>query len=283
MTPHIQIRPWDVNSLILGHIDAITLERRLFNGISFFAALTAILVTALVLLFDLPTGAKILAGVAVVLTSSLYLLSRNTRVQHYVYAWSFLVAILLILNVDYFVLVGYQGIALPLFITISGCMPLILPPRQTRAAMGLLLSIALLMLVIPWLDFFPMPQSEGSKGGMLQSIIESQFLALGLTCITFMVISRYRQQQKTLEKMAGDLESKNAKLIEQNEALIQASEEIHSLKGIIPICSFCKCIRTDEGYYEELEEFIARNTDLVFSHGFCPECAKKHYPEIFEE
>ena len=54
------------------------------------------------------------------------------------------------------------------------------------------------------------------------------------------------------------------------------------LKGILPICSFCKKIRNDEGYWEQVELYVRERSAADFSHGLCPVCAKKHYPELAE-
>jgi hypothetical protein len=69
-----------------------------------------------------------------------------------------------------------------------------------------------------------------------------------------------------------------------NENLITdlkaAIEEIKTLKGILPICSYCKKIRDDTGYWNQIEKYIHDHSDAEFSHGICPECLKKHYPEL---
>ena len=75
------------------------------------------------------------------------------------------------------------------------------------------------------------------------------------------------------------LESEREKLIaELNSAL----EEVRTLQGILPICSFCKNIRNDEGYYEQIESYIHKHTGADFSHTICQPCMKKHYPEEYE-
>ena len=66
-----------------------------------------------------------------------------------------------------------------------------------------------------------------------------------------------------------------------NAELQDALAEIKALRGILPICSSCKKIRDDEGYWNQLEVYIQEHSEAVFSHGLCPECAKKLYPEIF--
>ncbi|MEN8136576.1 MAG: hypothetical protein ABFS18_13730 [Thermodesulfobacteriota bacterium] len=67
------------------------------------------------------------------------------------------------------------------------------------------------------------------------------------------------------------------------EKLERALDEIKKLRGILPICAFCKNIRNDEGYYEQIEEYLHNHSGVDFSHTICPKCAKKHYPEEYEK
>lgn len=70
---------------------------------------------------------------------------------------------------------------------------------------------------------------------------------------------------------------------ERNQLVLKlqlALTEIKTLKGILPICSFCKKIRDDKGYWEQVEVYVKRHTQADFSHGICPECAKEHYPDF---
>jgi len=66
-------------------------------------------------------------------------------------------------------------------------------------------------------------------------------------------------------------------LIEQNNELRKAIEHIKTLQGIIPICSHCKKIRNDEGYWNQVEDYIAKYADVQFSHSICPDCMKIYY------
>lgn len=59
-----------------------------------------------------------------------------------------------------------------------------------------------------------------------------------------------------------------------NKELEKALDEIQQLRGIIPICSYCKKVRDDQGYWEQVERYISRRSPAVFSHGICPECLK---------
>lgn len=66
------------------------------------------------------------------------------------------------------------------------------------------------------------------------------------------------------------------------EKLENALSEIKTLRGILPICSMCKDIRNDEGYYEQIEAYIHKHSGVDFSHTICPACIKKHYPQEYE-
>jgi len=61
------------------------------------------------------------------------------------------------------------------------------------------------------------------------------------------------------------------------EQLQNSLSEIKNLKGILPICSYCKKIRDDEGNWKQLEVYIHNKTEAYFSHGVCPECNTLHY------
>ncbi len=65
--------------------------------------------------------------------------------------------------------------------------------------------------------------------------------------------------------------------------LQKALSEIKQLKGIIPICASCKNIRDDKGFWHEVEVFVRNNTEADFSHGVCPDCSRKLYPELYED
>jgi PAS domain S-box-containing protein len=72
--------------------------------------------------------------------------------------------------------------------------------------------------------------------------------------------------------------------VEAQEALRKAQEkEIYQLRGFLPICASCKNIRNDKGYWERIEVYVSQHSEAEFSHGICPDCAKIHYPDLFEE
>ena len=73
------------------------------------------------------------------------------------------------------------------------------------------------------------------------------------------------------------------KLYNQKRKLEEALENVRQLQGLLPICASCKKIRNDDGYWTEIEEYINSHADIKFSHGICPDCIKKLYPECTDE
>jgi CheY-like chemotaxis protein len=57
--------------------------------------------------------------------------------------------------------------------------------------------------------------------------------------------------------------------------LEQALAQVKQLQGLLPICSYCKKIRDDKNYWQQVESYFCRHTELTFSHGICPECWKR--------
>lgn len=65
--------------------------------------------------------------------------------------------------------------------------------------------------------------------------------------------------------------------------LSNAMSKIKTLSGMLPICSSCKKIRDDKGYWNQIESYIMHHSEAEFSHSICPECAKKLYPEYYKK
>ncbi|MFA5181383.1 MAG: PAS domain S-box protein [Syntrophales bacterium] len=72
-------------------------------------------------------------------------------------------------------------------------------------------------------------------------------------------------------------------LDEERRRLQQTLDEIRTLRGIVPICANCKNIRDDKGYWNQVEKYVSEHSEAEFSHGICPDCAKKLYPDIYQE
>ncbi|MCA1949317.1 MAG: response regulator [Treponema sp.] len=64
-----------------------------------------------------------------------------------------------------------------------------------------------------------------------------------------------------------------------NKELQAALDRVKTLEGIIPICSKCKKVRDDEGYWTQVERYVTEHTKAMFSHSLCPDCATQYFPQ----
>ncbi|MBF0229284.1 MAG: hypothetical protein HQK63_06780 [Desulfamplus sp.] len=82
-----------------------------------------------------------------------------------------------------------------------------------------------------------------------------------------------------MTNMVREIQQKNREIQHKNIELEKAYSQIKILSGIIPICMHCKGIRDDQGYWNNVEKYIAQHPDAQFSHGICPKCMEKYYSE----
>jgi len=76
------------------------------------------------------------------------------------------------------------------------------------------------------------------------------------------------------------LEEKRASILRERE---KALEEVRVLRGFLPICASCKRIRDYQGSWTLLEKYISEHSEAEFSHGLCPDCTKKLFPDLFQK
>lgn len=95
------------------------------------------------------------------------------------------------------------------------------------------------------------------------------------------LINAYRKKLHFLDaedqRLSKLTREQATQILNTNEELTTALEEVKHLGGLLPICCYCKKIRDDKGYWNQIEEYIADHTDAKFSHGMCPDCANQIY------
>jgi CheY-like chemotaxis protein len=80
-----------------------------------------------------------------------------------------------------------------------------------------------------------------------------------------------------------ELRRLNAELAIRNQELQEALAKVTTLRGLLPICASCKKIRDDQGYWQQVEVYVRDHSEAEFSHCLCPDCARKLYPELYED
>ena len=88
------------------------------------------------------------------------------------------------------------------------------------------------------------------------------------------------QLEKAVQARTADLQTEKERAENLVRNLERALADIKTLSGLLPICSNCKKVRDDQGYWKQIEGYIQEHTEAEFSHGICPECSKKLYPEL---
>jgi len=138
----------------------------------------------------------------------------------------------------------------------------IVASRYAGAAAGL--SAALLsVLIFDWF-FDPTPHVlDFTFAGLVQAVVFGS--------VSLLVASLEKQRREAIWSLQ-----------EANRKLSASLKEIKILHGILPICSFCKRIRTEADTWAQLERYIHEHSEADFSHTVCPECLRKHYPDIYD-
>jgi len=137
-----------------------------------------------------------------------------------------------------------------------------------------------------------MPDAAKEAPGRIERMLKGEWIKTEIT---------HRRKDGTIfsvEISAGLLEFGNHKYIlafdrditerkvneQEREKLIlelqDALDKIKTLRGLLPICAWCKKIRDDKGYWKKVETYIEEHSDAMFTHGICPECLKRISPEL---
>ncbi len=88
----------------------------------------------------------------------------------------------------------------------------------------------------------------------------------------------FRQRVAELEEAQAATIARAHQPADLAQVLSEGLGRVKTLKGLLPICTSCKKIRDDQGYWNQLEIYIREHSEADFSHGLCPECVKKFYP-----
>jgi hypothetical protein len=128
-------------------------------------------------------------------------------------------------------------------------------------------------------------QTESARGFILRIGEQDETVGvLEVEGIAFpQYLAHYVNLSMSLARVCG-LAIRNARTYEKLEhnvaELREALANVKTLSGLLPICAWCHKIRSDEGYWSQLESYVAAHSQARFSHGICPECQRKHFSSI---
>ncbi len=121
--------------------------------------------------------------------------------------------------------------------------------------------------------------AKQDRARALDSLISTFVLSGGCFASLSFLMRKNLRKKRELQAMNEELVSANDMLRERTEKLEQALGEIRELNQLLPICSHCKKIRDDDGYWVQIEKYFQQHGQTTFSHGICPECAKTFYTQ----
>jgi hypothetical protein len=97
-------------------------------------------------------------------------------------------------------------------------------------------------------------------------------LILSISNVCGLTIENARRNQK--------IKDAEKNLRKEKEKLEEALAQVKTLSGLLPICSYCKKIRDDSGYWNQIEQYIHVHSGVEFSHAICQDCAQEHFPDL---
>ncbi|MGF1515964.1 MAG: GAF domain-containing protein [Elainellaceae cyanobacterium] len=113
-------------------------------------------------------------------------------------------------------------------------------------------------------------------------LVTPQGHAIGTLCIIdHQPRALSEEQTQAMQSLARQV-VKQLELQRVSSQLAEALDKIKLMEGLIPICSYCKGIRNDKGYWSTVEKFIEQHADVGFTHGICNSCMQQHFPEVAE-
>jgi GAF domain-containing protein len=130
----------------------------------------------------------------------------------------------------------------------------------------------------------PMVTVDGKLSGILvllddEQIIDTDFYS---AIVEFLAVRAGTELERYFieENLKQQVSERTIELERSNNELQKALSEIKTLRGIVPICSKCKKIRDDKGFWQQVETYVSQHSDAFFSHAICPECVNEYYNEL---
>ena len=130
----------------------------------------------------------------------------------------------------------------------------------------------------------PMLNAKGELSGVLVLLDDKpvEDIAFYAAIIEFLAVRVGSELERHYieENLKIQVAERTTELEKSNQELQKALSEIKTLQGIMPICSSCKKIRDDKGFWQQVDSYISKHSQASFSHSICPECEKEYYGEL---
>jgi hypothetical protein len=154
-----------------------------------------------------------------------------------------------------------------------------------RMAAWVMIALAITLMAVRRAESLGMalagaPVSASAFVFEVVGLATSLLMLVGITYIgpLFSALAASREELRVMNDRLTELSTEKDVLIKD---LQEALNSVKTLKGLLPICASCKKVRDDKGYWNQIELYVSEHSEAEFSHGICPECAKRIYPEYY--
>lgn len=236
----------------------LPLESRLFQVIAFVDAVGALgVLLPTNLPQNLPVALNLMVAAFGLIALWVWRESRAGR-QHPVVLFTSLVVAL---NASWYFNAGSQG-SVVLYFFHALILPVVIARGRVRMlVVGGVLANVVGLYVVDYLHPGWVIPYQSAFDRVLDNITGYVVCAVALVAILWSVLEAYVAER--------------ARLVEANAKLQQSLDEVRTLRGLLPICSWCRKVRDDEGLWTQIEEYVSQHTDASFTHGMCPECYER--------
>lgn len=177
---------------------------------------------------------------------------------------------LILLGGAWFTNQGFEG-SVPYYIFILGNAVVIIAPATYRWYLFSFVVLSILALYVVTYNDPALVSDYISSDVRFLDMAFSFFTCFTLSgVLSWLVVREYEKEKDKNEQLVQ-------RSLDDKTRLEQLLSEISVLKGILPVCSFCKKIRDENDQWQSMEHYISSHSEAQFSHGFCPDCGKEHY------
>ena len=263
----------------LGNVEEYRLEHRCYNGVCLAAGFGCIVSSIIDSFSGMPSVVSLATFVVGLVFLSLYFFGRGNREYRPIFWLYILIGAILLATIWIFV-DGVNGPGLVVSMVALVALTVVLKGNRLIVVLSCFFP---LMTVLFLIEFFRPDLITPYRSETLQ--VADLFFAFTISMVVIfaiisMILNSYDRERKRLDNAKKELEEKNEDLNRANAELEDALERVETLSGMLPICAACKKVRDDQGYWNQIETYIRKHSKASFTHGICPDCAKKYYPEF---
>lgn len=264
-------RKTTLTRILFGNPRHHTLENRIFNAVLVMVVFAGICASLLNWFSDNPARELVLTFTATVTASGFYIASRWYHADRYLNIPLFII-FLVLLCVAWMTNDGSNGSTLGYFFILFVAGKITISPPYDKWLLGISFAAVTALIIFEYLHpELVLPYLTASHM-ILDKIMSLMICLIVVTILIHLILKEFNLERDRSERLYRQT-------LKDKEALSQALTEIKMLRGILPVCSFCKKIRDENGEWRTMENYISSHSEAEFSHGCCTDCFQKHYGE----